>query len=578
MKLTKTNKDKTAIDRELLRNLAEVAYIKIIDNKILQETIKMYNNQADTIKYLIVNYSGSLKSCSKSKTLKDFEDYNSHLNLLIKKIKSKIQKLIIKNMTITKKLIENSSINEEKYAKTKEDNFILKNSIMEKNLIIKTAKEIHEAIHFINETRIIDKFESEINERASVYFLDKLNLNVQQKLLCWSKAFNNQINKNNKKIKKINELKKKIEFFKKYIELFEFIPKNSNDNSKINNNINILNTVNNTPQINITFQGIVINNNFYTQPNQTQTKNKLVVNSTKNINRLNIYDGHKIFNNVTPEKKKRKSKVNLLKIDELLSISNIICENENLIDTVLHSDDEVVFEKTLQPNKTLIDDYSSKISKIVPKLDFNQIEFNKLKVMDECDMYSLRKRKYKNKDINEVVEITKDEIQKYKEKIKLNKKKLNAMKSYIKELKNDYKLLKNIKLTSSICMPNQIPYFTTIPNINKINIKKQEINDENNRYNYMDMNSDDENNNEIISTEEENENDDEDNNVIINFESEDFDKKKKINEFNSAKNVRDMDKERKKSVKSEKVQRKKVDKNGIKNHRFKLSCFVPKSK
>ena len=153
--------------------------------------------------------------------------------------------------------------------------------------------------------------------------------------------------------------------------------------------------------------------------------------STKNINRINIDDEN--YKDIIAEKNKKHSKINLIKIDELLSISNIICENEDLIDAELHSDDEVVFEKKVVSNKTIIKDYSSKINKSIPKLYLNQIEFNKLRVMDECDLYSLRKRKNKAGDIYEVLEVTKDEIQKYKEKKKLNKKK------YKNERSNDKK-------------------------------------------------------------------------------------------------------------------------------------------
>ena len=574
----KTDRETTTFDKELLKNLAEDANIKMINNKILQETIKIYNRQADTIKYLMANYSRNLKSYSKTKTLKDIEDYNLQLNHLINKIKNKIKKLILKNKTITTKLFENLSIDLETLTKIKEDNFILKNAVKEKTDTLLTLKKISESIQDSNEIKIIRKYEIEVNQRASIYYLDRMNFSLQQRLLFYSRAFNSHINRNKLFIKKINELKKEIEFLKKYIELLEFLPKKDIDNSKITNKINILNKLNNNPQINISFQGIIINNNFYPpQISQSQTKNKAsTYKSTKNINRINIDDEN--YKDIIAEKNKKHSKINLIKIDELLSISNIICENEDLIDAELHSDDEVVFEKKVVSNKTIIKDYSSKINKSIPKLYLNQIEFNKLRVMDECDLYSLRKRKNKAGDIYEVLEVTKDEIQKYKEKKKLNKKKLKAIKSYIDELKNDYKLLKNIKLTSSICMPQQIPDLEEISNSNEIKIKKSQENRENNRYNYMDMDSDDQENIEVYSVEEENEMEDEDN-VIIDIESENEDKEMKLHSYKSQRNVAKLDNKYKNFIKTGKSTRPMMDKNEeIKNSRCKLSSFRPKSK
>ena len=575
----KNNRKTTAFGKGLLKNLAEDVHIKITDNKILQETIKIYNEQADTIKYLMGNYSRNLKSYSKSKALKDFEDYNSHLNLLLKKTKSKIQKLDLKNKALTQKLSENSSADEELLTKIKEDNFILKYAVKEKNDLITNVQNIDDTFRYIDETRIIPKYEFEVNQRVGFYYLDKMSSNVQQKLLCFSRAFNNNKNKNNKNIKKINELRKKIEFLKKYIELFEFLPKNDIDFSKFNNSIGILN---NNAQINITFKGVIINNNFYPpQSNQNQIKSKkTVMNSTKNINRVNISnDKFQIFQNFTPEKKKKQSKFNLIKIDELLSISNIECENEDLIDAELHSDDEMVFENKISSSKTIINDYSSNINKTIPKLDLNQIEFNKLKVMDECDMYSLRKRKYKASDANEVLEITRDEVQKYKEKIKLNKKKCKAIKSYIDELKNDYKLLRKIKLTTSICMPNKVPNLTKISEINEISIKKPIVNRENKRYDYTDMNSDDQENNEIISTEEMAEIEEEEDNVIIDCESINNDKESKIPEFKSARNITKLESKFKKINNSGNTPKNTERKNDLlKKNKCKFSDFMPKSK
>ena len=86
----------------------------------------------------------------------------------------------------------------------------------------------------------------------------------------------------------------------------------------------------------------------------------------------------------------------------------------------------------------------------MPKIDLSMIEFNKQKVMNEADLYSLQRRKFLSKDIDEQIKemtIKKKEIL---HKCKVNIKKIGAMKNFSKDIKNKYNILKPLKLKTSV--------------------------------------------------------------------------------------------------------------------------------
>jgi hypothetical protein len=152
--------------------------------------------------------------------------------------------------------------------------------------------------------------------------------------------------------------------------------------------------------------------------------------------------------NKTEEKTERK-RINILNIDELLDIENIEVEDEDIIDNELNSDDEVFFEKKIKPKKKIKTDFLSDLKKNVPSINLSQIEFNKLKVINEADAYSLQKRKFEQGSINGQISNIKKQIKHMEKKIGINKKKLKVIHNFIEDVKYNYKLLRPIKVHTS---------------------------------------------------------------------------------------------------------------------------------
>ena len=105
------------------------------------------------------------------------------------------------------------------------------------------------------------------------------------------------------------------------------------------------------------------------------------------------------------------------------------------------------------------------------------IEFNKLKIYREVDLYSLERRNYKNLNVEDNIEIIKKKIRKLKKKIKINSKKVNAMNKFIEDLKNKYILYKKIK-TKSSAFNSKVNYIAS-HEILDLNNVEEEINSNN---------------------------------------------------------------------------------------------------
>ena len=149
-------------------------------------------------------------------------------------------------------------------------------------------------------------------------------------------------------------------------------------------------------------------------------------------------------------KKKSKSKINFLTVEELFDVNNHEGKEEAIIDDELHSDDETVFEIKVKPLKKITIHYIPKIKNQVPKINLSQIEFNKQKVMNEADLYSLQKRKYKLQSLEENIKTMKKKIKKIRHICKLNKKKITVFENHDKNMENNYKALKPLKIQSSL--------------------------------------------------------------------------------------------------------------------------------
>ena len=118
------------------------------------------------------------------------------------------------------------------------------------------------------------------------------------------------------------------------------------------------------------------------------------------------------------EKNKERKKINILNVDELLDIGNIEVEDEEIIDNELNSDDEVFFENKIKQKKKIKTDFLSNLKKEVPSINLSQIEFNKLKVINDADAYSLQKRNFEQGNINGKIRNMKKQIKNLEKKMK----------------------------------------------------------------------------------------------------------------------------------------------------------------
>ena len=191
--------------------------------------------------------------------------------------------------------------------------------------------------------------------------------------------------------------------------------------------------------------------------NKNSEENKIILNNNYNFNNNKALSAE----NRTKKKSKNKNKNNNIKtntpiIESFQNLSELFqstdSDNEQeeiIIDNVIHSDDDTTLEKKVISNKSIQETYLPKIKSVIPKINLDLIEFNKLKAYQEIDLYSLERRNYKNLSLDENINMIKKSIRKLQKKININSKKVIAMKKYIDDLKNKYILFKKIKTQSS---------------------------------------------------------------------------------------------------------------------------------
>ena len=153
-------------------------------------------------------------------------------------------------------------------------------------------------------------------------------------------------------------------------------------------------------------------------------------------------------------KKKDKNKIILefqkIKIEDLFELSSEEAEKENIIDDELNSDDEIVFaEKVRQPIK-LTEFHIEEVEKEIPKINLAQIEYNKMKIVKEDNLYSIQRRKYRSQNIDNNMKELKKDIEKMKQKLEIIKTKEKVMKEYIEKVEKNYAGIRRFRKTPSV--------------------------------------------------------------------------------------------------------------------------------
>ena len=140
------------------------------------------------------------------------------------------------------------------------------------------------------------------------------------------------------------------------------------------------------------------------------------------------------------ERKKRGEAIipEFQKIEDLFEISDVETDKENMIYDELNSDEEIVFSTKIKQPIKLTEFHFDDVKKEVPEINLAQIEYNKMKVVKEDDLYSLQRRKYKSQNIDNNIKELKKDIEKLEQQIELIKQKEKVMKDYIEKVKKKY--------------------------------------------------------------------------------------------------------------------------------------------
>ena len=470
--------------KELITKLADEAKIHLNQNKYLLEIIGIFKQQIKTVKNFITNYS--LNSNQLSNNCNLALKYKEQLSVLNSKLREEINKNNKKQENILNNIAQDLSLANQTLTQFSVDNFILNNTIDKFNWRIKTLNGNIESSKKYDIFRE-PKRETEMEIKQSRNTIILVNLENQQKMLSFCRSYENYKTKNIKKEKQIKIYKQKISILKNFIKFYgnklygdenkilDDINKKNQQNSKENEKkVDITKRIKTNPVNNKMFPMITKNNledkdivtinekeeDKLNLKEKNESKNKSNDNDETLLNKtsLIIDNDTSLFKNIYNEKDKDKEnlvnkgerkKINILKIDELLDIDNISVENEEIIDDELNSDDEVLFEKKIKPKKKISTDFLKKIKEEVPSINLSQIEFNKLKVINEADAYSLQRRNFEQGNINGKIKNIRLQIKSLSKKVSMNKKKLDAIHNFIEDVKYNYKLLRPMKVQTS---------------------------------------------------------------------------------------------------------------------------------
>ena len=473
--------------KESITRLADEAKQHINKNKYLIEIIEIFKQQISIVKNIIRNYSLNTKQNDKFKDNLPIK-YREQLSSLNKRLKEEVNKNLTKHENSINYILKDLSSSNQTLAQFNIDNFILNNTINKYNDTIKILNES------IDSSRKYDLFrepkretEIELKESKNVFLV--YNLECQQKMLSYCRDYAKYKSKNVKREIKINAIKNNISILKNIIKYYcskvygdgfklltNINDQKTEDNQKIKkstkNPVDIKKRIGTTPNEKNYFGKIKNNENFSEKKNiqinekkeeneqDSFDKNKSNDNSFNKTSLIfetdanllkNIYKKEDEKDNSNTEENTERKKINILKIDELLDIENIEIrdEDEDIIDDELNSDDEVYFEKKVKSKKRISTDFLPNIKTQIPSINLSQIEFNKLKVINEADAYSLQKRKFEQGNINGQIKNLKKQIKNLGKRISINKKKLEVIHSFIEDVKYNYRLLRPIKVQTS---------------------------------------------------------------------------------------------------------------------------------
>ena len=458
--------------KQQIFSLAEDAELKIIKNRIISSQINNYNKYIESIKSFI-------DKCSEKNKITEFNSKNkdnvSYIKKECKNFLSGLKNNIINLKSEINKIRQKYDANNDlyfsvdlNYKRAQEDSFILSYSLNQK---LNTIKKLKESIHLSKDYNIFQepKRETLINTKIAEDNLDRINEDLQKYALFEIKQFNKYYNRTQRKLKKRNLNKNKIQIFNQIINYFQQYNQGKKSNYIIQQKSNTLynpqsQTISKTKkppdkkyyrkedQDNINLTNIYLSlNNTDINPSTNDTEK---YNSFGEFTNNNLYNSSNLFplsfNKSIRKNSLKRNKLKIPTVDELFDLANNEGEKEAIIDDELHSDDEIVFQPKVKQNKKIILNYLPKIKNQVPKISLSLIEYNKIKVMNEADLYSYNKRQEQRGNEDENIKIMKNKLKVIKRRCNLNQKKLITIQNFVKECENDYNRLKAMKVQMSV--------------------------------------------------------------------------------------------------------------------------------
>ena len=491
----KENKDKLQQEYEKIKSLKYDIYYKNCTDELemgrpllnqlksdkftLEYTLSQKDN---LIKVLSINMKNSLYFSLFRQPKRDtFLDIKEG-DLTIKEITNQIQSIILKNSKSFNALNEKCKRKQKKIEQLKDKIKQLKEYIY----LLKFEKTKINQENYLR-SYASNKISNQVNSISNLKTTDRTISTYDTTSA--KKILENKENINNNGFKLSNSLGKN------YEEDFKFINKKDNVTNAIMSTIipESFNYLKHSRMKNIKNSDALENDTEF-----TLNKN---YNENKNINYFNYFLNNKALSAENRKTKKIKNKKNIKNDKIIQSFQNLEdlfgssdSENEQeeiIIDTVIHSDDETTLENKIIPKKSLSGTYLQEIQSKIPKINLDLIEFNKLKVFQEIDLYSLQRRNYKNMSVDDNINIIKKKIKKIKNKININSKKAEAMKKFIDDLKNKYILYKRIK-TKSSAINSKVNYIANHEIIDLNQVEEKEEDDIDNDYGSDYLNENDE--------------------------------------------------------------------------------------
>ena len=400
-----------------MNTLAKDAVKKITSNKYLLKKYDIFSHYNNLTKEIITKCLTEINN----KPLIYFSQYSKEIENDYNNLKIDYNNIFTKFNALLDECRSDISMGKPILVEKKKEEFFLDNIKIEKedtiNSLKKSIKSSKE-YHLFREP----KRDNLIDIKKGTEEMERITNDLQQNMLYECKQCNKYTNKIIKYKSKIIGIEKNIELLKKYIDENKYKLSYKQFSRK-----NTKNELNGNPN-----------------KNKQNILNSERISNTSNF--INKYKEDEFENNSDDDKGNKKPRnqnklfKDFIKIENLFDILNEEGKNEEIIDNELHSDDDSVFENKIKSKNQLSTKHLEEIKKSIHSLNLKQIIFNSSKV-NEIDIYSLQRRKFKNKTIDKKIKEMKKKIDKSNNKLTLLKEKENIMRDFVKKLEENYEII-----------------------------------------------------------------------------------------------------------------------------------------